>query len=421
VQRVSSLARAVVRVFAHSLRAVVAPRSGRCVRAALAAAAVVLFGTVALLADRSSGTASAQVASSAPSAGFVRELAGLRTARSRTFLRSDGSLAARVFAGPVHFRNTAGDWQGIETELVATADGYRNRANSFSAQLPRRIEQSDVRFVADGAWIAFSLRGATATAEVSGESVRYESVLPGVDAVLRDERVGRNGGSRDPPLPAPRSRPQCRKAAAGRDRQAQRRPDRSARPAPPPREPHRRYGRRPSLYVTEFGYFNKPLNSSDLAPDAPGSRKNYWHTEHTRALKLRGQSTSRPGALEVIREGRAKWALLYHLVEYPGQLDAKTGQPVPPGRVPWDSGLVGTPPIITNPDGSRTIGPAAVTGTRSYGKDPNGRNLTRLDFPQGREAYCAIWRWASHPPGEFGSNFPGYYDTHSNECGMLSP
>jgi hypothetical protein len=150
-------------------------------------------------------------------------------------------------------------------------------------------------------------------------------------------------------------------------------------------------GRRPSLYLTEFGYLNKPQEGEHLsAPNRRTRVKNYWHTEARRANWLRG-TPQRRGALEVMRRSRPKWILLYHLVEAPAAR--------------WDSGLIA-------PDGT-------VDGDRPYGKDPDGRILNRLDFSQPRRAYCAIWEWASSEPGEFGSPYPGWYDTDSNECGTV--
>jgi hypothetical protein len=51
--------------------------------------------------------------------------------------------------------------------------------------------------------------------------------------------------------------------------------------------------------------------------------------------------------------------------------------------------------------------PAPVTGTRSYGRGPAHSDLTRLNFPQPRAAYCAIWHWADDH---------GYGTTTTNAC-----
>lgn len=170
--------------------------------------------------------------------------------------------------------------------------------------------------------------------------------------------------------------------------------------------------RRPLLYLTEFGYFNKPYKQEHLERTRRRypHNKAYWHTEARREAWLRGRD-DRPGALEVVRDSRAKWMLLYHLVEFPDR-DAQ-GNILTDQSETWDTGLVG--PVVGS-------GPAQVTGTRPYGKDPSGRNVRSLAFPQEREAYCAIWRWASSRPGEFGVvPFPGWYPTESNECGTVVP
>lgn len=133
----------------------------------------------------------ARGAPSAPAATAVGdELPALRTARSRTYEQADGSLVARVFAAPQHFRSGAGAWQAIATDLRATAAGYRNRANSFTVRLPRRLQDGDVRFGSGGASLGFSLRGASGTAEVSGSRARYDGALPGVDVVYTSQAAG---------------------------------------------------------------------------------------------------------------------------------------------------------------------------------------------------------------------------------------
>jgi len=76
----------------------------------------------------------------------------------------------------------------------------------------------------------------------------------------------------------------------------------------------------------------------------------------------------------------------------------------PPNTTP--SQLWGTAP---NPGTLQLVvtAPAPVTGTRSYGRGPAHSDLTRLNFPQPRAAYCAIWHWADDH---------GYGTTTTNAC-----
>lgn len=123
--------------------------------------------------------------------------------------------------------------------------------------------------------------------------------------------------------------------------------------------------KRPLLYLTEFGYRNRPGSK-------PG--RGYWHDEKTRAswLKL---------ALTRAKDHRARWLLLYHATELrpdnaPPRPDVPCEDRPPRGR-PWDSGLFGCP--------------NAIGGIREYGK---GRYSDIFRNPQRRQAYRAIWEWA---------------------------
>jgi hypothetical protein len=165
-------------------------------RKAWGAALIAVVVSIGGIQDRPADTDSADAAPSTSTAGVMRELVELRTAQSRTYLRSDGTRVTHVFAAPVHFRDAVNAWQPVETELIPAADGYRNRANGFTVRLPQRLEGNPVRFEADGASLGFALRGADGTARVSGDRVRYDGALPGVDLVytsgltqLREELI----------------------------------------------------------------------------------------------------------------------------------------------------------------------------------------------------------------------------------------
>ena len=158
-------------------------------------------------------------------------------------------------------------------------------------------------------------------------------------------------------------------------------------------------GKVPQLYLTEFGYFNRAALDKDLQPgNAP------WFTELARARYLYGYG-GKEGALKVAADARARWMLLYPLTEIPPVLNNTPFAQA--GSGPWDTGMVGMPAPNTSPAGSAD--PAPVTGLRSYGKDPSPTPYPTpppppavapnwkesLDHPQGRKAYCAVWRWAN--------------------------
>lgn len=122
-----------------------------------------------------------------------REVVAARTAASRTFVGSRGSLVKRIYQEPVNFRNSRGRLVAVDNRLVR-AEGaeyaLRNAANRYSVQLPARASGSPVRISMGSAWVSFALVGAGGgMAAVDGAEARYPSVLPGVDVVY--ERADR--------------------------------------------------------------------------------------------------------------------------------------------------------------------------------------------------------------------------------------
>src|SRR5260370_498295 len=115
----------------------------------------------------------------------VRELPGKRDRYPRVFQLSDGRLQAVVSGVPVNYRDAAGRWQPIDTTVTrATAPGYLygNASNTFGSLFgaaPGRL----VRFaVPGGGWLTIGLTSGTAGRPwVSGDSVTYAGVPPGVD------------------------------------------------------------------------------------------------------------------------------------------------------------------------------------------------------------------------------------------------
>jgi TGF-beta propeptide len=128
------------------------------------------------------------------------ELPRLRTATSRTYRNSDGTLTKTLFAAPVNYRSRGG-WQPIDSRLVSTLgvaggglssagsllggndSGYawRTRANSFGVLFKPTFDDGFMRFDTGGQSFRFSLDGArSAAGEVSGNTIVYRNALPGV-------------------------------------------------------------------------------------------------------------------------------------------------------------------------------------------------------------------------------------------------
>lgn len=110
------------------------------------------------------------------------ELVAKRTRTSRTYLSRDGrGHVARVFQSSVNYRDGSGDWRPIANALDLAGDSYRNRANRFVARLPKSLAGGEVSLTEAGDTVAFSLRDATATAQVAGAKATYRDAFSGVD------------------------------------------------------------------------------------------------------------------------------------------------------------------------------------------------------------------------------------------------
>ncbi len=112
------------------------------------------------------------------------EIAGKRSAVSRTFQTPHGSFRAVISASPLNYQDPAGAWQLIDDSLVPdTAPGFafRNAANSYSTELPADLSAGPIRVGTAGRWVSFAWQGAShSTGIVTGNTVTYRNALPGV-------------------------------------------------------------------------------------------------------------------------------------------------------------------------------------------------------------------------------------------------
>jgi len=177
---VSSVAACVVGVLAVSgLQLVLAPYSGTSVAAAAAVAAPVGEGAM----------------SQARALGVAVEDRSKWDATSRTSANPDGTWTTQVWSAPVNFRDSAGDWQAIDTTLVASArEGFaaETKAGPAIVLVPADAGSGPVR-VEDqhGGWVSFKLSAAHGAPNVGPASatvadgpgptqVRYDSMPWGV-------------------------------------------------------------------------------------------------------------------------------------------------------------------------------------------------------------------------------------------------
>ncbi len=122
-----------------------------------------------------------KLAADGPKTAHGREIPGLRTRTSRTYLNEAREMVTLVSAAAVNFRDAEGAWRPIDNTLVEMAGGYRNRANAYAVELPADLGAAPVRVRHDGVSVAFSLRGASGRASVKGATARYANALGRVE------------------------------------------------------------------------------------------------------------------------------------------------------------------------------------------------------------------------------------------------
>jgi RHS repeat-associated protein len=117
----------------------------------------------------------------------VRELPELRTEDSDTFLRSNGTRAARISRTPINYRDSSGNWQPINTTLqAAPGGGLRDSTTELPVSLPSSLS-SPVTVGQEGQTVSFALEGAGGSASASGSSASYTEALPNVGVSYQEQ------------------------------------------------------------------------------------------------------------------------------------------------------------------------------------------------------------------------------------------
>jgi YD repeat-containing protein len=118
-----------------------------------------------------------------PGVNIVRELTGLRTASSDTFLLSDGTRSERVYPHAVNYRGANGAWQPIEDGLIQATDGsWRPAGSPVPISLPATLATSPVSVGPADRQLSLALEGANEAQGTSAGAQRsYRQVLPDVD------------------------------------------------------------------------------------------------------------------------------------------------------------------------------------------------------------------------------------------------
>lgn len=113
------------------------------------------------------------------------EITSDRTSDTSVFANSDGTLTARVYSRPVHYRTASGDWADIDTTLTANADGrWAEGADSPSASFAATGNDPSLVTYGPGAGeqVAYGLQGASAVqGQPSGNAITYQGIAPSSD------------------------------------------------------------------------------------------------------------------------------------------------------------------------------------------------------------------------------------------------
>jgi RHS repeat-associated protein len=137
------------------------------------------------------GVPASRSATQQPSVFAEREVPGLRSATSSTFVQADGSYKTSISAVPIHYRDGRGHWRDIDSSLVtssATGYGWASAANSFHVDFANSADSGLVAFDSGaGARFTLALDGAqaAAAAKSGSDGIQFKNVLSAVDLDYR--------------------------------------------------------------------------------------------------------------------------------------------------------------------------------------------------------------------------------------------
>ncbi|MEK0317249.1 DNRLRE domain-containing protein [Cohnella sp. 56] len=147
---------------------------------------ILLIAAVGLTLMPLSSLAAAKPVPAKP-AVIVKELTDSRSAYSKTYLYSDGSYEAVLYAKPIHAPDGAGNWQEIHPAWQAEADGtgYQSIGAPYEAELPQAYEQG--YGLGQGADMRSFLPVDAAPSQgilSAGNAVRYADAWPDTDSTF---------------------------------------------------------------------------------------------------------------------------------------------------------------------------------------------------------------------------------------------
>ena len=123
----------------------------------------------------------------------VRELEERRTASSTSYRMSDGTTQVELSTEPVHYKDSKGKWQDIDTKVAAGtgADSFENAKNNFRTRFGKSSDRL-LTFEADGASIGLGAAGEkrALTPVVKDSSVAFPDVFGTADVRYYVSRTG---------------------------------------------------------------------------------------------------------------------------------------------------------------------------------------------------------------------------------------
>ncbi|TCC16724.1 DNRLRE domain-containing protein [Kribbella sindirgiensis] len=123
----------------------------------------------------------------------VRELEERRTASSTSYRMSDGTTQVELSTEPVHYKDTKGKWQDIDTKVTAGSgeDSFENAKNAFRTRFGKSSDRL-LTFEADGESIGLGAAGEkrALTPVVKDSSVAFPDVFGTADVRYYVSRTG---------------------------------------------------------------------------------------------------------------------------------------------------------------------------------------------------------------------------------------
>lgn len=126
-----------------------------------------------------------EITQPAEAGGTRIELREKRTQTSKTFRNPNGTYTTSLSSEPVHYQH-GGAWKEISSRVVpvTATPGYawRNEANDFSVRFKDTAAEDYLQLQRSGKPVTFTLEGAAdSKAAITGSSISYKRVFPGVD------------------------------------------------------------------------------------------------------------------------------------------------------------------------------------------------------------------------------------------------